>query len=81
MSTATCSVCKKGLDYVKRRASTWECSHLECPIRRREPVLPTDALVSQGYRGGQRPVTDKHHTETGTSGCYRVDTKTREYLE
>lgn len=68
-----CPTCRKTAEKLKSLAAGdwWECSHIECPNRRHEPVL--DHAVTQTYQGGFRP-----KPANGATGCFRVTPTTRD---
>lgn len=68
-----CPTCGKTAERLKHLAAggMWECSHIECPNRRHEPVL--DHAVTQEYQGGYR---DK--PANPATGCWRITPTTRD---
>lgn len=63
----TCSTCGKTAEKLKRllAGDRWECSHVECPKRRRAPEL--DHHDHQQHLGGYAEVPHDH-----AAGCYRA---------
>lgn len=70
-----CPTCLKTSEQLKRRTG-WECSHVECPNRRRavvvENVEPTGNRGS-GITSGRDGIVD-----CGSDGCYRRTPTSRE---
>jgi hypothetical protein len=69
-----CAFCRVTAEQLKQRASSWECSHVHCPNRRRTPVLDNLQSLRTCRSNGFSDVS----AEVGSSGCYRVAPTTRD---
>lgn len=68
----TCATCGKTAEKLKALSRAWwECSHVDCPNRKREPVL--DHAAPQQYAGGYVAAPHEH-----AAGCYRVTPTTED---